>query len=273
MTERYDIIGDIHGYAGKLKALLNVLGYDERDGCYRHPERRVIFLGDFIDRGPEIRETLRIARAMVERGYALAVMGNHEYNALCYAKPDGKGGFFRPHTEGNVNQHAATLEAFEGRQDEWHGYLEWFAKLPLFLDMGGLRVVHACWDARAIEAIDPEGRFSDEMLHAYGTPHNPAQNAADIILKGPEVDLPKEFYYTGKDGKKRKEARIKWWLENPRMTYREITMQLPFVPPDEPIPVKFKSRLCGYSPDAAPVFFGHYGYLNPQIVDQQRGLY
>ena len=163
----YDIIGDIHGHAGKLTALLNALGYEERDGSYRHPERRVILLGDFIDRGPEIRETLRIARAMVERGHALAVMGNHEYNALCYAKPDGKGGFFRPHTEGNVNQHAATLEAFKGRQDEWHSYLEWFAKLPLFLNLGGLRVVHACWDDDRHTLIIAKGMGNYETISEF----------------------------------------------------------------------------------------------------------
>lgn len=48
----------------------------------------MIFLGDFIDRGPKIRETLQIVRAMVDAGTALAVMGNHEYNAICFHSPE-----------------------------------------------------------------------------------------------------------------------------------------------------------------------------------------
>jgi hypothetical protein len=49
----FDIIGDIHGYADTLAGLLRNLGYVEQDGIYRHPARRLIFAGDFIDRGPK----------------------------------------------------------------------------------------------------------------------------------------------------------------------------------------------------------------------------
>ena len=84
----YDLIGDIHGYATELKALLTKMDYEEIDGVWQHPERKVIFLGDFVDRGPEQIETVNIARNMVENGQALAVMGNHEFNAVAWATPD-----------------------------------------------------------------------------------------------------------------------------------------------------------------------------------------
>ena len=58
----YDIIADIHGYADTLRVLLERLGYVERDGIYRNPERIAIFVGDFIDRGPKIREALQIVK-------------------------------------------------------------------------------------------------------------------------------------------------------------------------------------------------------------------
>ncbi|MFM7107886.1 MAG: metallophosphoesterase, partial [Planctomycetaceae bacterium] len=64
----YDLIGDVHGHADALRALLQSLGYARRQGVFVHPDRRVIFLGDFIDRGPAIRETLEIVRPMVEAG-------------------------------------------------------------------------------------------------------------------------------------------------------------------------------------------------------------
>jgi hypothetical protein len=74
----YDIIGDIHGYADKLEALLKRLDYQEVGGVWGHPQRTAIFVGDFIDRGPQQRRTVAIAQCMVERGSALAVMGNHD---------------------------------------------------------------------------------------------------------------------------------------------------------------------------------------------------
>jgi hypothetical protein len=74
--KHYDLIGDIHGHHDKLTALLHKLGYLPHDGSFHHPEgRKVIFLGDYIDRGPKIRETLETVRTMVETGNALAILG------------------------------------------------------------------------------------------------------------------------------------------------------------------------------------------------------
>ena len=71
----YDLIGDIHGHANELTQLLEALGYRKHGSTYSHPERKVIFLGDFIDRGPKIREVLEIVHPMVEEGNALARHG------------------------------------------------------------------------------------------------------------------------------------------------------------------------------------------------------
>jgi len=83
---KFDIIGDIHGYADQLVQLLGKLKYDNDNGTYSHPdpERKAIFVGDFIDRGPKIKETLSIVKSMVDNDAAYAVLGNHEYNALCF---------------------------------------------------------------------------------------------------------------------------------------------------------------------------------------------
>ena len=62
----YDIIGDIHGHSDELEALLVKMEYRFLDGCYRHPDRVVIFLGDFIDRGPKQRRVLQIVMSMVQ---------------------------------------------------------------------------------------------------------------------------------------------------------------------------------------------------------------
>lgn len=71
------MIGDVHGCLDELQALLLLLGY--RPGTWRHPAgRRAVFLGDLVDRGPRGVATLALVRAMVARGQALAVPGNHD---------------------------------------------------------------------------------------------------------------------------------------------------------------------------------------------------
>ena len=108
-----DFVGDIHGHASKLDRLLRTLGYDQKDGVPTHPERTVVFLGDYVDRGPEIRRTLEIVRAMTDAGAAAALMGNHEYNTIAWftPRPDRTGEPCRRHTEIRRRLITPTLEA------------------------------------------------------------------------------------------------------------------------------------------------------------------
>src|SRR3954471_17811608 len=88
-TGPFDVIGDIHGCRTELETLLADLGYvveydDERRAVgARHPERRrVIFVGDLVDRGPDTPGVLRLAMGMVAAGDAFCVPGNHENKLL-----------------------------------------------------------------------------------------------------------------------------------------------------------------------------------------------
>ncbi len=75
----YDIIGDVHGHAAtKLENLLVKMDYKLVNDTYQHETRKVIFVGDYIDRGGEEVKTIHIVRNMVKSGNALAIMGNHE---------------------------------------------------------------------------------------------------------------------------------------------------------------------------------------------------
>ena len=251
----YDIVGDIHGYANALKQLLARFEYAESAGCYRHANRKMIFVGDFIDKGPAVRETLKIVRTMVERGAALAVMGNHEYNAIAYHTPDGSGGYFREHNPKNLKQHEATLQSFEGAPGELTEYLAWFGTLPLFLDLGGLRIVHACWDGKAIKGLDGNNRFDLRLLARAGTPRDHRQEAVNTLLKGPEIKIPNGM----RDDEGRNEMRVKWWLNDRPLSYRSAALQVPFELPDNAITEYEAEKVCGYPENAPPVFFGHYG--------------
>ena len=84
--KHFDVIGDIHGCYNELAGLLAKLGYSVDRGMGRisgvPEDRRLVFLGDFTDRGPEPVKVLRLAMDAVETGFALSVRGNHEEKIL-----------------------------------------------------------------------------------------------------------------------------------------------------------------------------------------------
>jgi protein phosphatase len=93
LTGPFDIFGDIHGCCDELEILLSDLGYDRNkisgadkswgDVYYSHPEgRKALFLGDLVDRGPRVLDTLRLVRNMVQTQNALCVPGNHDIKFL-----------------------------------------------------------------------------------------------------------------------------------------------------------------------------------------------
>lgn len=114
---RYDIIGDVHGYADKLEGLLLKMDYELIDGTWQHPERKAIFVGDLIDRGPRQIDSVMIAKRMVEGGHAHIVMGNHEFNAIAYATPHPKKrhDFLRTHRGKLVERIVNSTRNFSGR--------------------------------------------------------------------------------------------------------------------------------------------------------------
>lgn len=254
----FDIIGDIHGHANALARLLEDLDYNQRDGVYRHPSRIAVFAGDFVDRGPEQMAVLRIARDMVEAGCARAVMGNHEFNAIAWATPDGEGGHLRPHTSKNQKQHRNFLEQIGDGSEAHADTIAWFRTLPLWLDFGELRVVHACWHSPSQQALanwlDADARLSDIGIDAAHDRADPAFLAVEVLLKGPEVRLPSGRSFHDKDGHLRYEARLRWW-DPTAVTFRKAALGMEGLESDltdEPVPIDF------FYTDTVPVLFGHY---------------
>ena len=84
-----DIIGDIHGEYQALCDLLRLLGYDDRGV---HPKgRRLVFVGDLVDRGPNSPQVVEDVMQMVQEGIAQCVLGNHELSILMGHAKDGNG--------------------------------------------------------------------------------------------------------------------------------------------------------------------------------------
>jgi Calcineurin-like phosphoesterase len=267
-------LGDVHGQADKLEALLRKLGYSQTAGAWRHHERQAIFVGDFIDRGPAQVRSVDIARRMVDAGAALAVMGNHELNAIAWHTPDSRnqGEFLRPHFHAewgtkNRAQHAAFLAEVEDNPALHAEIIDWFLTLPLWLELPDLLVVHACWHAPFMAWLGSrlnEKRYLTRELMVAATDEDEAEKdtptpsifkAVECLTKGIEIPLPEGHQFQDKDGQARTRVRVRWWDEE-ATTYRRAAMLSETACaalPDLPIP---EHARIGWTDK--PVFFGHY---------------
>ena len=268
----YDIIGDIHGHADKLVLLLEKMGYSLQNGVYTHPSRKVLFLGDYIDRGPEIAKTLSIVQSMVENKQAIALMGNHEYNAICFNTKDQQGEYLRDQNTKNITQHEETLRQFQHNKNEYYNYIEWFKTLPLFFETDGFRAVHACWWEDQIDYLKQElngSLLTEESLLASSIKDSPMYNAIEDVLKGKEIIPPNGVPFDDKDLIERYEIRIKWWLNPATTTIKALSML-----PNDKLPDKFIDTASPgdnwyYKISEKPVFFGHYWFTGiPQIQQE-----
>lgn len=258
----YDLIGDIHGYAQTLKKLLEALGYTKKAGVYSHELRKVIFLGDYIDRGPHQEETIEIVRSMVAAEKAYAIMGNHEYNAITFfSRSQKESGHLRPRNEKNRRQHQAFLNEFESRIKEWSSAIEWFKTLPLWLDFESLRAIHACWDEHSFQQLKQYSKggqwLSDALLNDSAMQSHPTFDAVETLLKGKEVVLPNQCFYHDKEGVKRHRMRVRWWDGG------ATTFQHAFIGPEQerthiPEDPISGDHLIEYQHKAPPLFLGHY---------------
>ncbi len=274
----FDFIGDIHGHLKPLIALLERLGYKEQDGIYFHPSRQAFFLGDFIDRGPDSAGVVRLVRRMVEANQALAIMGNHEWNAIQYHTASISGQFLRPRSAKNRKQHIRTLESYECEEDSISpalaNDLRWFHSLPLFHEGQGFRAVHATWNENEIAALKksfPDGIVNSSFVARAAEKESDEYRITDVLLKGQEMDLPESLHFQDKDGNRRTSARIKWWknsptLDNPSSGSAEEFLFLPAAQTWQPESLPFHS-FPGYSISEAPVFFGHYWKQFPPSLE------
>ena len=158
------------------------------------------------------------------------------------------------------------------RMDATHReFVDWFRTLPMWLDLGGLRVAHACWhdDSLAVlpsvsadTPISTEFMIAAHVRRSAGHDHDSAEyTAVETVLKGPEMRVPTP--YLDKDGHRRRHARIRWW-DHEATTMRQLAEippgattedGQPYPPlPDEPSGAADKFRYVG----DVPVVFGHY---------------
>jgi hypothetical protein len=218
---------------------------------------------------------------MVDEGAAYALMGNHEFNAICWCTedPNNPGDFLRSRFSAewgakNRKQHHAFLNEFETNAALHRETVEWFLALPLWFECEGLRVIHACWDEQAIETLSrtlgPSKKLSGDLVVDAGKQGTELNGAVERILKGQEIELPHGMYFLDGYGIRRNHVRRRWWDPN-ALTYRQAALlpeseacQLP----DLPLPTSV----------AFPVnhdrltLFGHYCFGDqPPILSNRFG--
>jgi hypothetical protein len=264
-AQGYDIIGDVHGCGLALRLLLSRLGYSKRDGVYFHPKRKVVFLGDIIDRGPRIREALHLVRDMVDAGNAHIVMGNHEYNYLSYCT-SGESvhlPYLREHTSRHQRILQETINQLANHPADQRDFYQWMTTLPVFLEFEKFRVVHACWHKELIaKLLETTGSniIDSTFLLQSALKDTFEWTVMDRLLRGTQIKLPNDETMTCRDGYVRQFFRTKFWMKNPEL-YGEVVFQ-----PD-PLPNNMLHRVLSqkeldhlyyYSPQEKNLFIGHY---------------
>ncbi len=160
MDGSLDIIGDVHGELDALRALLTRLGYDIHG---RHRTRRLVFVGDLCDRGPDSVGVVQFVQRLVEEGRAQCVLGNHELNILRRERKHGNHWFFGDSDPKHARQFGETVLATEQQAESIWAF---FAALPIALERDDLRVVHAAWWHESVEACrDHRGAVLDVYAH------------------------------------------------------------------------------------------------------------
>lgn len=264
----YDIIGDIHGHATLLKKLLKSLGYQKINGSYSHPDRKLIFVGDFIDRGPEIRQTIQIVRSIVEGGNGIAIMGNHEFNAIQFFLKQEDEVILRRKSPKLKMAMVRTLEQFASAPEELRSHIKWFRTLPFFFESPDFRVVHACWNDENINLLKqtfPGSRIKRSVLKT-ALKSNIVAKAIEQTLKGYELRMPADLILRDSQGINHRMFRIKWWESPMGKTFSEMSFGNKFILPAYTVPKEILFDVKKYPVSNLPVFFGHYCLQEPPII-------
>ncbi|NYT61468.1 metallophosphoesterase [Alcaligenaceae bacterium] len=156
-----DIIGDVHGEYIALLALLTRLGYNDQ-GQHRK-DRKLVFVGDLCDRGPDSYAVIKLVQHLVQQGNAQVILGNHEINLLINDAKDGSGWFFDERYEHDQKNYAPFHRTPIGERQAIREFLE---NLPIALQRNDIRIVHAAWTPAAIAAIStvPLGQITTQFL-------------------------------------------------------------------------------------------------------------
>ena len=153
-----DIVGDVHGQLDALRDLVGQLNYAP-DGS--HPDgRKLVFVGDLVDRGPDSPGVVERVMNMVNAGNAQCILGNHELNIVRDSRKLDNHWFFNECTSSENEQPTPSVQQKEIIRC-------FFKELPLALERDDLRIVHACWHRESIALLERRSDVSSDIGNEY----------------------------------------------------------------------------------------------------------
>ena len=257
----YDIIGDIHGNAELLKALLLKLGYSKVNGFYQHPSRKAVFLGDLINKGKEVRKAVKIVRKMVENQSAFCVLGNNDYWAICYYTKSPSGRYLLNHNSRTRTLFYTTTESYKGKADILADDINWLKTLPLFIDFVGFRVVHAYWDKKLIKYVKknyPGHMNRDAFIQKSVIEGTKESKVVDVLLTGTRIRIVPTAKVLNSNQKPVFELPIKWWLNPGGLNLKQVSFGNFVFVENRLVSQKEYKLFSEYPLNKKPLFFGHY---------------
>lgn len=127
------VIGDVHGCYNELKEMIETL---EEGGKYIKGIDKLVFLGDYIDRGKDSRLVIQFIRSLQENyDNVVALMGNHEDMLLDYLYEDDSTWLW--------NGYETTMESYKGFDKQFKSDVQWMKALPLYHEDDNFVYVHA----------------------------------------------------------------------------------------------------------------------------------
>jgi serine/threonine protein phosphatase 1 len=146
-------IGDIHGELGKLERLLDRIGPSADD--------RLVFLGDYVDRGPESAGVVSRLIELGRRVSCIFLLGNHESMLLDFLGWKGAAYFGGDAFLMNGGDRTLASYGFFGEHAQKKGFdlppahAEFYRSLRLVHQEGDYLFVHAGLGARGLQSGDP----------------------------------------------------------------------------------------------------------------------
>lgn len=185
-----DVVGDVHGCMDELVELIGKLGYRQRtldlmeeidqesptaNSLYWHPEgRKLVFVGDLIDRGPHPYGVLDFVRRHVQAGVAELVLSNHERKLRSYLS--GRNVTIKPEFQKTIDSIPADADK-KGLKSFLHSlrpYRQWSAP-----DGQEWVVVHAAFDPKFAGKID--GKIEEYCVYGPVNSVDPVTHRPDRI--------------------------------------------------------------------------------------------
>lgn len=147
------VFGDIHGCYEQLKSLIKFIVSDKNIDL---KEDKFIFLGDYVDRGPDSYKVIQYIKGLQEKygdNQVITLMGNHE-KMMCNSIETGF------HHLWYKNGGNMTVKSFEENNSTLESEYDWVKNLPLFYEDENFIYVHA--GVRGNKKIIDQ--FEDDLL-------------------------------------------------------------------------------------------------------------